>query len=198
MDASAQLNSNGHNLHIIASRRTSALRCAPHRAATICLLQRSYSPRHASLRISVRRIAARRLAPQLNDLFVTTQRTPLLTAPLCIATTRSTGRRSATRLNSTICLLQGNSTQPNATRLASTRRGSLPLSSTICLSIYHRASTRLCATNRGATRVAATRSNSTQRFVCYNDDSPHLYAARRYTSLCSALHRCASLLNSTN
>lgn len=101
-DVSAQLNSNGHNLHIIASRRTSALRCAPHRAATICLLQRFVShypsvlrvatPRNSTQRFvcynatnsaphlpSVHRVASLhraslRNSAQRNDLFVTTLR----------------------------------------------------------------------------------------------------------------------------
>jgi hypothetical protein len=110
------------------------------------------TPRLGSARLRVSRCAA----IQRYDLLCTSQRTPLLTAPPCIVLPRSTGRRSATRLNSTICLLQ---------RVAPQR------SSALCIA-PHRAAAQLndlfVTSCRRAPLRYATLRNSAQRFVCYN------------------------------
>ena len=175
-----------HATRFCASRYDVFQRAASHRNDLFVTTLRT--PRLGSARLRVSRCAA----IQRYDLLCTTQRTPLLTAPPCIVLPLSTGRRSATRLNSTICLLllasvllgallrsasqstspqfnsticllQGNSTQPNATRLASTRRGSLHFSSTQRFVCYNDDSTNCGSTYRPAWLRTAPRLNSTQR-----------------------------------
>jgi hypothetical protein len=135
---------------------------------------------HATCRSSALCSVTRRNTPHRNDLFVT---------PL-----RNSGLRHAARLNSTICLLQRCTPHLgaprryaplcvaihltaiqlndlfvtsllNATRLASTRRGSLPLASTQRF-VCHNASPRGSALH-WAPRLPAAHLASTQRFVCY-------------------------------
>jgi len=120
----------------VTTQRT-ALRSSPHRHAL----------RHSSLL---------RSATQLNDLFVTMQ----LNAAQCNSSGLDAPRLIASLLNSTICLLQRNSTNCGSTyrpewlrtapRLNSTRRFVCyfaPQRSSAIRIAPHRASTQLCATN---------------------------------------------------
>jgi len=152
--------------------RLSTLHDAPHcfsmRSAssqlnsTICLSIYYRAVLHCSATL---RAASQRAAIQRNDLFVN-----LLSH---VAPLRSAFHRGFAQPNATICL----SIYHRTALLCSARHLNVALrNSTICLSIYYRASTRLSATNRGATRLAATRSNSTQRFVCQfilRNSAPH-------------------------
>lgn len=118
----------------------------------------------APQRLATRLRVLRRASIQLNDLFVTTQ---LRSAPLLATRLGFWQRTSTQRFVCQFILASSRS----STRLPAAQRNS-----TICLSIYYRASTRLSATNRGATRRAATRSNATQRFVyqfILRNSAPH-------------------------
>lgn len=78
---------------------------------------------NAPSRVAPPRLSTPLSSSKRNDLLCTTLRTPLLTAPPCIASTRSSVCRSAARLNSTICLLQRR--RSAAPRVASPRTSTL-------------------------------------------------------------------------
>jgi hypothetical protein len=111
-----------------ASPRTNVHRISAQRNDLFVMPHRSAPRRASALRSVTRRNSTPPLAIQLNDLFVTTPRSASLRyTPLRFAGLFCDTQRSSSQFNSTICLLQCNSTQPNATRLASTRRGSTQL-----------------------------------------------------------------------
>ena len=129
---------------------------------------------NAPSRVAPPRLSTPLSSSKRNDLLCTTLRTPLLTAPPCIASTRSSVCRSAARLNSTICLLQRR--RSAAPRVASPRT-STPFND-LFVNLLSRLNSRPLVSQRRGT----PHRTSTQRFVYY-------FATSRYFSQPNAAWR---------
>jgi len=125
---------------------TSSRRAVLRRFAALLIAPQRFVMYYAMCRYATPHRSLHRSAAQLNDLLCTTQRTPLLTAPLGIASTRSASRRSAPLLPAEL--------------LKATRRF-------VCYAAPLRASSRLGSSQCNASQLNAAPRNSTQRFVCY-------------------------------
>lgn len=172
---------------------TSSRRAVLRRFAALLIAPQRFVCYNASCRTTPQCFVSRRPAIQLNDLFVTTQRTPLLTSPPCIVLPRSTGRRSATRLNATICLLRRYAAYGIAALFGSPPRLAPLLNSTICL--LQRNELRLDVSPRVAGHRSATRRNSTICLLLRS--ATQLNAAQCNSSGLDAPRLIACLLNST-